>query len=63
MRELRKGWSGGMEGGAGGETQFPITRPPSPVWKTHLQTRKIDLRQARREHSAPTLRLQRPSAL
>ena len=34
-RPERKGWSGGMEGGAGGETQFPITRPPSPVWKTH----------------------------
>ena len=35
---LRKGCSGGMEGGAGGETQFPITHPPSPVWKTQLQT-------------------------
>ena len=34
----RKGCSGGMEGGAGGETQFPITHPPSPVWKTQLQT-------------------------
>ena len=45
----RKGCSGGMEGGAGGETQFPITRPPSPVRRTHLQTRKIDLRQALRE--------------
>ena len=32
----RKGCSGGMEGGAGGETQFPITHPPSPVWKTQL---------------------------
>ena len=48
---LRKGCSGGMEGGAGGETQFPITHPPSPVWKTQLQTRQIDFRQAGREFS------------
>ena len=47
--DLRKGCSGGMEGGAGGGTPFPITRPPSPVRRTHLQTRKIDFRQARRE--------------
>ena len=46
---LRKGCSGGMEGGAGGETQFPITHPPSPVWKTHHLKSKADLRQARRE--------------
>ena len=54
MREPRKGCSGGMEGGAGGETQFPITRPPSPVRRTHHLKRKYELRQARRERSGPT---------
>ena len=48
-RPKRKGWSGGMEGGAGGETQFPITRPPSPARRAHHLKRKYELRQELRE--------------
>ena len=54
--------SGVLRGDARGRRRGrrPIARPPCPVWKTHLQTRKIDFRQARREpvrsdpNAAPT---------
>ena len=45
--DLRKGWSGGMEGGAGGGTPFPITRPPSPVRRTHHLKREYELTRSR----------------
>ena len=60
--ESQRGCRRGMEGGApwGGS---PKQHPPSPVRRTHLQTRKIALRQAGREpagydsNAAPALSL------
>ena len=51
--DLRRGCSGGMEGGAGGGTPFPITRPPSPVRRTHHLKRKSERTQSTPGASAP----------
>jgi len=50
----RKGCSGGMEGGAGGETQFPITHPPSPARRAQVEKKEARLLEAHRERRVPT---------